>query len=78
MRSALNGWARVPYAEAWALQKDYHHEIAAGERPPTLLLLEHPRTLTLGRSTKQRACCMTKRPTDRLGSTSSQSNEAAM
>jgi lipoyl(octanoyl) transferase len=42
----------VPYAEAWQLQKRYHSEIAQGHRPPTLLLLEHPRTITLGRSTK--------------------------
>jgi lipoyl(octanoyl) transferase len=42
----------MPYGEAWALQKSYHREIAAGERPPTLLLLEHPRTITFGRSTK--------------------------
>lgn len=43
---------RVPYGDAWALQKSYHREIAQGLRPPTLLLLEHPRTLTCGRSTK--------------------------
>lgn len=43
---------RVPYADAWALQKEYHRQIAAGARPPTLLLLEHPRTITCGRSTK--------------------------
>lgn len=42
----------VPYQQAWELQKCYHAEIAQGMRPPTLLLLEHPRTITLGRSTK--------------------------
>ncbi len=42
----------VPYLEAWQLQKKYHAEIAEGKRPPTLLLLEHPRTITFGRSTK--------------------------
>lgn len=42
----------VAYDEAWQLQKRYHAEIALGHRPPTLLLLEHPRTITLGRSTK--------------------------
>lgn len=42
----------IPYLEAWQLQKKYLHEIAAGHRPPTLLLLEHPRTITLGRSAK--------------------------
>ncbi len=42
----------VPYDEGWQLQKRYHAEIADGHRPATLLLLEHPRTITLGRSTK--------------------------
>jgi lipoyl(octanoyl) transferase len=41
---------RVPYAEAWAYQKQVHAEVVAGRRAPTLLLLEHPRTLTLGRA----------------------------
>ncbi len=38
-----------PYAEAWAYQKQVHREVAQGLRPPTLLLLEHPRVITLGR-----------------------------
>lgn len=42
----------VPYLEAWHLQKKYHAEIAEGKRSATLLLLEHPRTITFGRSTK--------------------------
>ena len=40
----------VPYQEAWQLQKRFHAEIVAGIRPPTLLLLQHPRTITLGAS----------------------------
>ncbi len=39
----------VPYAEAWELQRALAAEIAAGERQPTLLLLEHPHTFTFGR-----------------------------
>jgi lipoyl(octanoyl) transferase len=39
----------VPYAEAWEYQKRLCAEIARGERPPTLLLLEHPHTYTFGR-----------------------------
>ena len=39
----------VDYQDAWELQERLAGEIAAGERPPTLLLLEHPHTLTFGR-----------------------------
>ena len=39
----------VPYEPAWRLQEQYAAEIAAGTRPPTLLLLEHPHTYTFGR-----------------------------
>ena len=39
----------VSYEEAWQLQNQLAGEIARGERPPTLLLLEHPHTYTLGR-----------------------------
>lgn len=42
----------VPYAEAWAYQKKVHALVAKGLRKPTLLLLEHPRTITLGRAAK--------------------------
>ncbi|MBF6592959.1 MAG: lipoyl(octanoyl) transferase LipB [Thermaceae bacterium] len=40
----------MPYQQAWDYQKQVHAEVVAGMRPPTLLLLEHPRTLTLGRA----------------------------
>lgn len=39
----------VPYEEAWHLQETCAAQIARGERPPTLLLLEHPHTYTFGR-----------------------------
>jgi lipoyl(octanoyl) transferase len=58
---------RLPYAEAWALQKQYHREIAEGGRPPTLLLLEHPRTITLGRSTKSTSLLHSPNDYRRLG-----------
>jgi len=38
----------VPYADAWERQKAEHARVAAGGAP-TLLLLEHPPVLTLGR-----------------------------
>ncbi|MEW5939232.1 MAG: lipoyl(octanoyl) transferase LipB [Chloroflexota bacterium] len=39
----------IDYEPAWRLQDEYAAEIAAGIRPPTLLLLEHPHTFTFGR-----------------------------
>lgn len=39
----------LPYGEAWAYQKAVHRGVVEGSRPPTLLLLEHPRVITLGR-----------------------------
>jgi lipoate-protein ligase B len=41
---------RVPYRQAWRLQTQLAAQIAADRQPPTLLLLEHPHTYTLGRS----------------------------
>jgi lipoyl(octanoyl) transferase len=39
----------VPYQQAWDLQVQLANQIAAGEIPNTLLLLEHPHTFTFGR-----------------------------
>lgn len=39
----------IDYERAWKLQDEYAAEIAKGERPPTLLLLEHPHVYTFGR-----------------------------
>jgi lipoyl(octanoyl) transferase len=39
----------VPYQEAWALQGRLAAQIASGERPQTLLLLQHPHVYTFGR-----------------------------
>ncbi len=41
---------RVPYLEAWELQRSVHAARAAGERGDSLLLLDHPPVVTLGRS----------------------------
>jgi lipoyl(octanoyl) transferase len=40
---------RVEYGEALALQKETERAVQTGAQPDTLLLLEHPHTLTLGR-----------------------------
>jgi len=43
---------RMPYQQAWDLQNQLAAQIASGELPATLLLLEHPHTITFGRSGK--------------------------
>jgi len=40
----------VEYEAAWELQNRLAEQIATGQRPPSLLLLEHPHTYTFGRS----------------------------
>lgn len=42
----------LPYAQAWEVQKQHHARVAAGGRP-TLLLVEHPPVLTLGRKARE-------------------------
>ena len=44
---------QVPYREAWELQRELAAEVAAGTRPDTVLLLEHPPVVTLGRRTAE-------------------------
>jgi lipoyl(octanoyl) transferase len=45
---------RVSYRDAWALQHELVSRRAAGEIADTLLLLEHPAVLTLGRHADER------------------------
>ena len=40
---------QIDYHRAWDLQSRLAAQIAAGTQPPTLLLLEHPHTYTIGR-----------------------------
>ena len=40
---------RVPYLEAWELQRSMAAAVAQGEIPDTVVLLEHPPVVTLGR-----------------------------
>jgi lipoyl(octanoyl) transferase len=43
----------VPYSDAWDLQRAIAAGVAEGERPDTILLLEHPPTVTTGRRTEE-------------------------
>ncbi len=45
------GEDRVDYQRAWDLQRKVHAQVAAGEAPDTVLLLEHPPVYTAGRRT---------------------------
>lgn len=49
----------VPYADAWDLQRRVHAAVVRGERPDTLLLLEHDAVFTAGKRTAPH-----ERPTD--------------
>ena len=44
---------RVPYAEALALQKETVRRRVAKEIPDTLILVEHPPVITLGKMAKR-------------------------
>jgi len=41
----------TPYLDAWELQRKLASEVQSGERPDTVILLEHPPVVTLGRRT---------------------------
>ncbi len=48
-RLLIKKLGRVEYAAALALQKETEHAVKEGSQADTLLLLEHPHTLTVGR-----------------------------
>jgi lipoyl(octanoyl) transferase len=52
IRGHLVNLGTVEYTEALALQRATAAAVAAGEQPDTILLLEHPPTITLGRRTE--------------------------
>ena len=50
---ALSRQGLVEYQKAWDAQRRIHEEVASGDRPNTLLLLEHPSVYTAGRRTDE-------------------------
>lgn len=52
MRAHLLNLGVVDYRDAWDLQRSLAAEVAEGSRPDTVMLLEHPPTVTLGRRTE--------------------------
>jgi len=53
MRALLADLGLVDYREAWDLQRAVAAAVADGELPDTVLMLEHPPTITLGRRTEE-------------------------
>jgi len=49
---ALNYSGLMDYEDALALQRSFHSEVVAGQRPNTLILLEHPSVYTAGKRTQ--------------------------
>ena len=49
----------VPYSQALELQRAIHRSVVSGERPDTVILLEHPSVYTAGKRTDP-----SERPTD--------------
>jgi lipoyl(octanoyl) transferase len=58
---------RRDYREAWELQRELAARRLAGEAPDTLLLLEHPPTLTLGRAAQREHIIASPQRLERLG-----------
>ena len=52
-RAYLLDLGLVPYLEAWELQRSLAARVTAGELPDTVVLLEHPPVVTLGRRTDE-------------------------
>jgi lipoate-protein ligase B len=49
----LMNLGRVPYVEAWELQRSLAGAVSQGAMPDTIILLEHPPTITLGRRAEE-------------------------
>jgi lipoate-protein ligase B len=57
----------VPYPQAWQYQEQLAEQIAAGQHPPALLLLEHPPVFTFGRGGRAENLLWDRPELDRRG-----------
>jgi len=65
---------RVEYAAALALQKETERAVQTGRQPDTLLLLEHPHTLTIGRRGDNSGILLSRETLNRRGITVFETN----
>ena len=65
---------RVEYAAALALQKETERAVQTGQQPDTLLLLEHPHTLTIGRRGDNSGILLSQEMLNRRGITVFETN----
>jgi lipoyl(octanoyl) transferase len=49
----------IGYEQGWAMQREVHAQVVSGERPDTVILLEHSSVFTAGKRTED-----SERPTD--------------
>ncbi|MGQ9919026.1 MAG: lipoyl(octanoyl) transferase LipB [Bryobacteraceae bacterium] len=66
-RLVVRELGRLPYGEAWHLQKELERRRKSGEIADHLLLLEHPHVLTLGRNGRQEHLLVSRDQLARLG-----------
>lgn len=60
---------QAPYAEAWEMQRELRERRIAGDIPDTILLLEHPPTITLGRLRGEESLRLTQTELEERGVT---------
>ena len=58
---------RVEYSVAWQLQKETERAVQSGEQPDTLLLVEHPHVITIGRRGNDTGLLLSKEILDARG-----------
>lgn len=67
MKLQVEWLGRIDYRDAWARQHDLVAARSRGETPDTLLLLEHPAVLTLGRNADRSHVLVSDEELERLG-----------